>query len=273
MRILCLHGRGSNNDIFKMQTAGFRSLLDDYEFDFVQGQMPHVEGNWSLHTNQFANSQLWGYFNMLDAADVLETERQVLEIARDDGPYDGILGYSQGATLAAQTVIRHILDNPECSPSARPFRFAIFFNGATPSRIWEMAEEEKSTLMPVMPDLEQPLALRFLHAMKANPLLHKTRLFPAEVNYNGRGRRTILTDGKLGMTKLDAQLDGNLINIPTLHVRCPDDIPEHGEELYNLCDPALAQEYFHIHKHDFPRGYDEIRQIARFIRSTAELSQ
>lgn len=60
MRILCLHGRGSNNDvrallahvlpyltlsqIFKMQTAGFRSLLDDYEFDFVQGQMPHTEG-------------------------------------------------------------------------------------------------------------------------------------------------------------------------------------------------------------------------------------
>lgn len=33
-------------------SAGFRSLLDDYEFDFVQGQMPHTEGKQQSMTLQ-----------------------------------------------------------------------------------------------------------------------------------------------------------------------------------------------------------------------------
>ena len=201
---------------------------------------------------------------MLDANDVLETERQLLQLAIEDGPFDGIMGYSQGATLAAQVIIRHALENPNASTEEMPFRFAIFFNGATPSRVFEMAE--KGT--PVVPDLNQPMALKFISAMKANPLLYTTKLFPTELS-NGR---VVLTDERLGMMKCDASKDGVLINIPTLHVRCPDDEAEHGQELYELCEPGIADQYFHIHKHDFPRGYDEMRQIARLIRSAAERS-
>lgn len=246
-----------------MQTAGFRSLLDDYEFDFVQGQMPHVEGNWSLHTTDFAKSKLWGYFNVLDPMDVQDTERQLLQLAVEDGPYDGILGYSQGATLAAQTIIRYTLENPEAMMQDMPFRFAIFFNGATPSRVFEMTEKP----IPVCAQNE-PEAIHFYSQMKANPLLHTTKLFPALLP-NGR---KILTDSKLGMIKCDASLDGTLIKIPTLHVRCPEDRKEYGHELYKLCENTLAQQYFHDHKHDFPRGYSEMRNIASAIRSTAELS-
>ena len=82
--------------------------------------------------------------------------------------------------------------------------------------------------------------------------------------------RAVLTDGKLALTKMDAALDGVLIKMPTLHVTCASDAPEHGEENYQLCEPSLAQRYFHSHKHDFPRGYDQMRDIARLIRSTAE---
>lgn len=199
---------------------------------------------------------------MLDLHDVRETERQVLELAIEDGPYDGILGYSQGATLAAQALIQHAMENPGALAHERPFRFAIFFNGATPSRVFEVAS--KPAL--VVPDLTQPLALKFLHAMKANPLLGKTSLYPSELTPG----RQMLTDGVLGMVKCDAALDGTLIRIPTLHVRCELDEPEHGLELYNLCDKHAAAQYFHNHKHDFPRGYDEMRQIARLIRETAE---
>ncbi|KAH6699763.1 serine hydrolase FSH [Leptodontidium sp. MPI-SDFR-AT-0119] len=266
MRILCLHGRGSNNDIFKMQTAGFRSLLDDYEFDFVQGQMPHTEGNWSLHTKDFSSSSLWGYFNLLDLEDIVETEQQVLQLAAENGPYDGILGYSQGATLAAQVLIKDALETAAQDPEHHhpPFKFAIFFNGATPSRVFKVPSKP----VPIIPDLTQPLALKFLHAVKANPLLGSTGLYPAA--HPTQPGRQMLTDGTLGMMKSDAALDGKLIQIPTLHVRCETDVAEHGEELYNLCDPQLAEQYFHIHKHDFPRGYNEMRGIARLIRQTAE---
>jgi hypothetical protein len=224
------------------------------------------KGNWSLHTTDFAKSKLWGYFNLLDLQDVEDVERQLLQLAIEDGPYDGILGYSQGATLAAQTIIRHNLEHPEAAIQDMPFRFAIFFNGATPSKVFEMSE----TPIPVSVEsvANEPEAIHFLSQMKANPLLHTTKLFPAKLP-NGR---PILTDSKQGMLKCNAALDGTLIKIPTLHVRCPGDREEYGHELYKLCEPQLAQQYFHDHEHDFPRGYDEMRNIARLIRSTAELS-
>ncbi|EKG15218.1 hypothetical protein MPH_07552 [Macrophomina phaseolina MS6] len=45
--------------IFRMQTAGLRSLLEpEYEFEFVEGRWPHLEGNWSLHTVDFSKSKV-----------------------------------------------------------------------------------------------------------------------------------------------------------------------------------------------------------------------
>lgn len=45
--------------IFQMQTAGIRSLLEpEYEFEFVEGRWPHLEGNWSLHTVDFSKSNV-----------------------------------------------------------------------------------------------------------------------------------------------------------------------------------------------------------------------
>lgn len=42
-----------------MQTAGIRSLLEpEYEFEFVEGRWPHLEGNWSLHTVDFSKSKV-----------------------------------------------------------------------------------------------------------------------------------------------------------------------------------------------------------------------
>jgi hypothetical protein len=42
-----------------MQTAGIRSQLEpEYEFEFVEGRWPHLEGNWSLHTVDFSKSNV-----------------------------------------------------------------------------------------------------------------------------------------------------------------------------------------------------------------------
>lgn len=181
---------------------------------------------------------------MLDPYDVLDAERQLLEIALEDGPYDGILGYSQGATFAAQTVIQHIIENPRATIQEMPFRFAIFFNGATPSRVSPLTEEPR----PIRIESD-PEAINFYKVQKANPILHSTAFYPAALS-NGRN---ILTDGQIGMIKCDPDIDGTMIKIPTLHVRCPTDNYEHGLELQKLCEPSSVQEYFHGHGHDFPR--------------------
>jgi pimeloyl-ACP methyl ester carboxylesterase len=46
-----------------------------------------------------------------------------------EGPFDGVIGYSQGATLAATYLIRFAQLNPAASP---PFKCAIFFSGGHP---------------------------------------------------------------------------------------------------------------------------------------------
>ena len=102
-----------------MQTAGIRSQLEpEYEFEFVEGRWPHLEGNWSLHTVDFSKSnvgiqalcsgrrvrmlatranmhfKLYGFYNMLDIEEIIATENELRQVIEEHGPFDGLLGYS-----------------------------------------------------------------------------------------------------------------------------------------------------------------------------------
>lgn len=58
----------------------------------------------------------------------------VLEIVEEEGPFDGIMGFSQGATLALALLLRYAIINPLDPPYAI-CKFAIFFSAV------EMKEE------------------------------------------------------------------------------------------------------------------------------------
>jgi hypothetical protein len=51
----------------------------------------------------------------------------VQEIIEEDGPFDGIMGFSEGAGLALALLLRHSIDHP-LDPSYAIFKFAIFFS-------------------------------------------------------------------------------------------------------------------------------------------------
>ncbi|KAG0649045.1 hydrolase [Hyphodiscus hymeniophilus] len=249
MKILCLHGRGSNNEVYCPYHL-LKHLLD-----YADTWLP---GNWSLYTTEFSTSKLWGYYKPLDPEDTLSAEQDILDIVKEEGPFDGILGYSQGATLAAQVILRHTQQYPFAAHSERPFRFAIFINAGTPAKITPLTEEVKDVSSSELPAED---AMLYSQLGKNNPNIRLAQYS------NGR---YIVTDGSFAMTKWDAVWDGTVINFPTLHVRCPDDFKAYGEELYKLCHPDLAQQVLHSHGHDFPRGYSEMRDIARLIKVTAE---
>jgi hypothetical protein len=48
----------------------------------------------------------------------------VSEIIEDEGPFDGVIGFSQGASLALSILYHHEINHPNQPP---PFRFAVFF--------------------------------------------------------------------------------------------------------------------------------------------------
>lgn len=232
--------------------------------------------------------------NLLDPDDVLRTEKELLDLAFEDGPYDGVLGYSQGATLASQALIRFQEENPNATIDEMPFRFVIYFNAATPTRVF------KADSMPLEmienPDLEDEFALNFISMMKSNPLFKNINLKALTSGQNAdelmksvdpsmarsmaklnparmSDGRQALVSGDWAMCRMDPKIEGvKLKKLRTLHVRCLGDRLEYGQEMYELCDPELATQYLHDNKHDFPRGSVEMRKIAELIRQTVERS-
>jgi hypothetical protein len=280
MKILCLHGRGSNNEIFRAQTAAFRADLEDFEWTFVQGTVRHTEGNFSLYTAQFSHLPLYTYYNPFEPGSILQTHRDLAHILESEGPFDGVLAYSGGAALAAEMIIEAAQEDPFAMTG--PFRFAIFINGASPLRCFriEAAELRRDVVVEAGPMTQQaesmflrPSALRKKDGVSEQDQVDHEKLLGLLRRLHGRelvdGTR-FLSDGTYGLCRWDVP---GRIDIPTLHVRSVEKQDEHvhdGLHLLRLCDSHQAREFHHNSGHDFPRGRMEMKQIARMIREVAE---
>lgn len=80
------------------------------------------------------------------------------------------------------------------------------------------------------------------------------------------------TDGVLGMARYDVKFHGTLVDMPTLHVRCPEsgDAHNNGAHTLALCTPELAKEIHHLFRHDFPRGHALLKKISTMFREIAD---
>lgn len=210
----------------------------------------------------------------------------MLDIIEDEGPFDGVLGYSGGAGLAAQLIIRDQERYPDKLPSERPFRFAIFFNGTTPFRIFKVDEEN---VLPGEQSADSMIAEARQVLMRSSAVRKKEEI--SDEDRQGHDTmlglidrfttRTLATgqqfisDGTYGIYRYSLHDNGGdpLIRIPTLHVRDPgedEDDVNHGLNLLGICDPAHVREFNHQYGHDFPRGRKEIKAISQLIRDTAQ---
>ncbi|KAH9904011.1 hypothetical protein F4778DRAFT_76876 [Xylariomycetidae sp. FL2044] len=328
MRILCFHGRGSNNEVpdFITDTPSMEAALIDHTdltaccvttrsssskpLPFVPISMitsltssrapcytPKVTGPCSR--KRLPARELYGYVNPVSPVSLLEAQRELERIVEESGPFDGCLGFCGGASIAAQLIIGDLLAHPDKPASERPFRFAVFINGATPFRAFRLDDPDAD----VDPERRGPA-----HAMiaEARSLL----LRPSAVRQKGgdagaaaaveeeeqrlsrevlerlidrfetrylRGGQSFISDGEYGMYRYSSAADNGgapIIGFPTLHVRDPsEDLVgdvDHGLNLWRLCDPARAREFHHAYGHDFPRGRREIRKISQLIRETAQ---
>lgn len=114
MRILCLHGYGQNADFFRARTGALRKALPKGSTEYVFLPGPYVanasflssddaDGDsrglklswWDMESDSSRPSTSTQYIGLQES---LLRARQTIE---DDGPFDGILGFSQGATFAA----------------------------------------------------------------------------------------------------------------------------------------------------------------------------
>jgi hypothetical protein len=228
---------------------------------------------------------LYTYYNPLSPASILQTETELEELITREGPFDGVLGYSGGAALAAEIIIRDAMANPFSLPEERPFRFAIFINGASPLRVFRLEDEELSDTefdpSVLLTEAEsmflRPSALRHKEGVKPEDQADHTAMLTLLKSCEGKmlaDGTAFISNSEFGLCRFEpGEDDEPLIDIPTLHVRSLDEDevdPHHGLHLLGLCNKAKATEFHHAHGHDFPRGRVEMKKISRLIRDVAE---
>ncbi|KAI1276893.1 serine hydrolase FSH [Xylaria sp. FL0933] len=124
MRFLCLHGRGTNAKIFQIQTARIRQALGrDHQFIFANGNVPTPPDAGATAISE----DFYGYVGET-GSEHKSLYYDLLDLVNSQGPFDGLMGFSEGGAVAAWMLI----ENAKYPLIFGPLRCAIFFSAAVP---------------------------------------------------------------------------------------------------------------------------------------------
>jgi len=143
-RVLCLHGWRTSGDIMKNQMAAFRSHID---MDYVYLDAPfRATGEPDAGIATFYPNRDYFEWYLKDET-AAEGKRKSLEyilsVLLKQGPFDGIIGFSQGAGMATRVV--HHLNNASIALKT-PLKFVILIGGVPPTEL--QAEQIPDILLP-----------------------------------------------------------------------------------------------------------------------------
>ncbi|KAJ2449901.1 Ovarian cancer-associated protein 2 [Coemansia sp. RSA 2336] len=146
LRVLCLHGYTQNAQKFRDRTGPFRRSLKRM-LDLVYVTAPHTAMDFDVaeDADNGPAAAWWNRSSSSPWGDVEASVRFLNRAMRDDGPFDAVVGFSQGAGMAAillalmqaarcrQTItdpqLRTLVD--ELAECKLP-RFALLFAGFYP---------------------------------------------------------------------------------------------------------------------------------------------
>ncbi|KAJ2557644.1 hypothetical protein GGH95_005127, partial [Coemansia sp. RSA 1836] len=93
LRVLCLHGYTQSAQKFRDRTGPLRRLLRaDLELIYIDAPQPSTDGSGGL---------AWWNNNNHEEKQIQESIDCVRRVLNDQGPFEGILGFSQGAGMAS----------------------------------------------------------------------------------------------------------------------------------------------------------------------------
>lgn len=139
LRVLCLHGYGQDGDAFRAKSGSCRKdskKLVDFEFVTSPHHIVPGAGPGAGHPDHKAEEgadpgRYWWDFNS-EASQMNGFEESVsflAQIFEERGPFDGVLGFSQGAGMLA--ILMAKLQRREL-PTAITFRFGCMVSGFLP---------------------------------------------------------------------------------------------------------------------------------------------
>ncbi|KAI1740574.1 serine hydrolase-domain-containing protein [Xylaria scruposa] len=274
MRILCLHGTAINATIFQSKTEKMRSFLpQDYLYEWFEGDI-HVVPQKFL--SEVYPGPYLTYVDILTADSVARALRRIEEFIESDGPFDGVMGVSEGSMLAAALLLKHQIENPFSAPL---FRFAIFISGTLPFSWSSSVGQDVSGLITGDDPLSTDASLWQRQADCGPvyaPLPDSEAYMLADMFPTWKSRVQSLEDlirapenTHLRPYCFHPDLHEERINIPTAHVWGLQDLfKPHAEHLVRLCDTTVAAVYEHSGAHDVPHSIEDNKRFSEVIRKT-----
>ncbi|KAI2623731.1 serine hydrolase FSH [Xylaria nigripes] len=243
MKILCLHGNGQSGKVFQTQLTTVAAIIrqedPDATFDYPDGPFQiQVSG-------QVPNRNVQYDFSLETDVDLKKAHGWLENKISTDGPYDGVIGFAEGGTLAASYLLRKIRHRDD---DKSPFKFAIFFSA--------------SVSASVLKYLNAPAAVR---VVEETELRHQTNLGPTAEHIAQKRQALFNSDDCFGLNLNKVPREFRL-RIPTVHVCGLKDpcFPAHFH-LAVLCDTYLRQIYEHPNGHVVPQTKEEYGELDPLI--------
>ncbi|KAK1977918.1 serine hydrolase FSH [Colletotrichum cereale] len=263
MRLLALHGVGSSANIFENQLDGLVGSVDaSYEFVFVNGHVPSHRGPGM---SPAVNGPFYSFTEGYSPDEIQAAHNEIAATVAELGPFDGIVGFSQGASLALSYIYHQQVNGEEPD-----FKFAVFFSSIVPfstdSTYCEREIEELCSyrrtgmivknLTPKQQVFNDCLVRTFQSALKIGAVLP---------DFN---QDFFLDESKAVPRVLHPLLLSERIRIPTVHVSGRRDLPflqDMHEVGYQMCDPKLSKKLYHSGGHHPPKKASEIKGVVRAV--------
>lgn len=155
--LLCLHGGGTNAQIFNIQTVRLqRALSDAFDFIFIDAPFPDRPGPGVVPVFEGCGPF---YRWLTSGTDAVPAETRTLVssvLASKERDYVGTVGFSQGGALAAalcqeQQFAAAAAQSTADATNRRhgPVRFAVFLNATSPPLLSALGPEGKGGLIRI----------------------------------------------------------------------------------------------------------------------------
>lgn len=245
VRVLCLHGMGTDASILRAQLSSFLSLLPpSYSFTFPEAPIlcdpsPGVE--------DFYAGPYRCWFNTPTTEKVAQAQTYLKAFLTERGPFDVVIGFSQGAALAASLLLHQRIEDPKAEPW---FKAAMFI----------------CSPLPFSSYTEYGVDVRKYFGVQGLPLPSNRPATVADYlvadAYFRRNEKDLgeadCGDGDQFYNMFHPSVDEVRINIPTAHIYGrKDSWRRHSMDLVGLCDPHQVLRFEHDGGHEVPRGASE----------------
>ena len=192
-----------------------------------------------------------------------------MEVVRDEGPFDAVLGFSQGSALAASIVLHEAL-----KPSlADPFKMAVFLSTTMPfdlgSGKLRLTYDGINSLTAVHQndngDNLDETGIDWMTDCRSAAVIDE---FEARRPKYQRPKQPQSIDVLL---RYHPSTHSQRIRIPTAHIiGAQDEFADHGRSLAGMCEPRLTRIVTHDGGHQLPRATTTVAKVAQAIQHAVE---